>query len=248
MLVLSAAALVLIAGIAGCVCPPCGGSSGASLAWSDADDAAGVSDHPIVLMQTSEGDVWLELDRVKAPASVENFLAHARAGHYDATIFHRVVPGFVAQGGGWTPQLVELAKLDAAEGRKDVPIVNEWQNSLKNDRGTIGMAREEAPDSATREWYINLSDNERLSTAREKTGNAGYAVFGRVVKGMEVIDAIAAIPTEAKQVEGVTDGSMENVPTRPVLIDRMVRVETSRARELRSRERVSGARESAYWP
>ncbi len=231
----------------GCCCT-CGSGSASTLTWSDADDASSVSDHPVILMQTSEGDIWLELDRVKAPASVENFLAHARAGHYNATIFHRVVPGFVAQGGGWTPQLVELAKLDAADGRKDVPIVNEWQNALKNNRGTIGMAREEAPDSATREWYINLSDNERLSTAREKTGNAGYAVFGHVVQGMEVIDAIAAIPTEAKQVEGVTDGSMENVPTRPVLIDRVVRVDRNRSRELRSHTRVNGPREGTYWP
>jgi peptidyl-prolyl cis-trans isomerase A (cyclophilin A) len=105
-----------------------------------------------------------------------------------------------------------------------VPIKNEWQNGLKNERGTIAMARETEPDSATREFFINLADNARLDTAREKTGNAGYAVFGRVVKGMDVVDRIAAAPTRNVDVPGVTDGSMQNVPVGAVVIRKVERV------------------------
>lgn len=174
-----------------------------------------------VTVETSAGEIHLELDRSHAPVTVENFLMHARRGDYDGTTFHRVVPGFVIQGGGWTAELVERARLDAEQGRPDSPIVNEWTNGLKNVRGTIAMAREEGPDTATREFFINLSDNARLDTARATTGNAGYAVFGRVVRGMEVVDAIAAVPTSAREVAGVTDGSMGHVPERPVVIRRV---------------------------
>lgn len=171
-----------------------------------------------VELQTTAGTIRVELDGAAAPITVRNFLSRVEAGHYDGTIFHRVVPGFVIQGGGWTIDLKERAKADAAAGRPDTPIVNEWKSGMKNLRGTIAMAREEAPDSATREFYINLSDNARLDMARPNTGNAGYCAFGRVISGMEVVDQIAAGKTESRTIEGVTDGSMNNVPLKPVII------------------------------
>jgi cyclophilin family peptidyl-prolyl cis-trans isomerase len=195
-----------------------------------------------IQMHTSAGDITLELDPVLAPISTSNFLDHMRKGHYDGTVFHRVVPEFVIQAGGWTADLKERAKIDAAAGRPDATIKNEWENGLKNERGTIGMAREEAPDTATREFYINLKDNFKLDTARPTTGNAGYAVFGHVVSGWEVVEAIAAGKTSPRQVEGVTDGSMDNVPDNPVIIMRMKQVaspvpQKPKARELAPHER-----------
>lgn len=172
----------------------------------------------LVRMDTSDGSITLELDPSRAPLTVANFLKYADAGAYNGTIFHRVVPHWVVQGGGWTPELKERAKEAAVAGHPDVAITNEWQNGLKNVRGSIGMARDEGPDTATREFYINLEDHPKLDTAREKTGNAGYAVFGHVVKGMDIVDRMAAIPTHAVPVAGVTDGSMDNVPVTPVVI------------------------------
>jgi peptidyl-prolyl cis-trans isomerase A (cyclophilin A) len=186
---------------------------------SSATDAALVR----VRMETSKGDIELELDRARAPVTVDNFLGYVERGAYDGTVFHRVVEDFVIQGGGWTADLKERAKEDAAAGRPDVPIRNEWRNGLKNVRGTIAMARDEGPDTATREFYINVADNAKLDTAREKAGNAGYAVFGRVVQGMDVVDAIRRVPTRAVSVAGVTDGSMNNVPVEAVVVKRVRR-------------------------
>lgn len=169
----------------------------------------------IVDMQTSAGRIVLELESARAPVTVANFVSHAAAGDYDGTIFHRVVPDFVVQGGGWTADLRERAKLSATP---DTPIVNEWTNGLKNAKGTIAMAREEAPDTATREFYFNLKDNVKLDSGRPTTGNAGYAVFGRVVEGWEVVETIASGKTTTRDVAGVTDGSMNNVPLEPVVI------------------------------
>jgi len=176
-----------------------------------------------IRMETSKGRIVLDLDREHAPITVANFLKYADRGAYDGTTFHRIVENFVIQGGGWTPDLVERAKLDKDAGRPDVPIKNEWQNGLKNLRGTIAMARDEGPDTATREVYINVADNAKLDTAREKTGNAGYAVFGRVVEGMDVVDAIRHVPTKSVKVAGVEDGSMENGPVETVVIHRVSR-------------------------
>src|SRR5262245_1060280 len=106
----------------------------------------------VVTLQTTEGDIVLELDQGRAPITVANFLKYADRGAYDGTIFHRIMPTFVIQGGGWTPGLKERAKKDAAAGKPDVPIKNEWQNGLKNVRGTIAMARDKDPDTATREF------------------------------------------------------------------------------------------------
>ncbi|MCL4741658.1 MAG: peptidylprolyl isomerase [Phycisphaerales bacterium] len=147
----------------------------------------GAAGPPRVALETTKGTIVLELDAERAPASTANFLRYVDERAYDGTIFHRVVAGFVIQGGGHTADLTELPS--------HAPIVNEWGNGLTNARGTIGMARETDPDSATRQWYINLADNTRLDIAREVSGNAGYAVFGRVVEGMDVVDAIAAVPT-----------------------------------------------------
>ncbi|MBX3358213.1 MAG: peptidylprolyl isomerase [Phycisphaeraceae bacterium] len=176
----------------------------------------------VAVLETSKGEITVTLDRGRAPITVANFLSYAGRGDYDGTVIHRVVPGFVIQGGGWTPDLQERAKATAATGRPDAPIKNEWPNGLTNTRGALAMARDEQPDTATREFYINLADNGRLDTARATTGNAGYAVFGRVIDGMDVVDAIAAAPTEPRPETGVTDGSMNNVPIEPVVLVRVV--------------------------
>ncbi|HZW09320.1 MAG TPA: peptidylprolyl isomerase [Phycisphaerales bacterium] len=162
-------------------------------------------------LETTKGDIVLELDPASAPISVANFLTYATRGDYDGTIIHRVVPGFVIQGGGHTPELTELPG--------DAPIQNEWQNGLKNARGSIGMARDADPDSATRQWYINLADNERLDTARDVSGGAGYAVFGRVVRGMDVVDKIGAVETYDQEGEG--DDVLQDIPVEPVIVKRV---------------------------
>ncbi len=185
-------------------------------------------ENTVVEIETTEGVITLELDGQRAPISVANFLEHARQGHYNGTIFHRVMPNFVVQGGGWTIDMVEKAKVDAAAGKADKPIKNEWQNGLKNVKYTIAMARESDPDSATREFYINVADNARLDTARTTTGNAGYAVFGKVTKGFEVVEAIRVGETSSRNVPGVTDGSMENVPLKPVMVVRVRRVDIAK--------------------
>lgn len=166
----------------------------------------------VVQMETSKGDIWLMLDAERAPVSVANFVMYAERGDYDGNIFHRVVPGFVIQSGGHSPDLTELPSGE--------PIVNEWQNGLTNARGTIGMARDFEPDSATRQWYINLADNDRLDTAREKTGGAGYAVFGRVIDGMDVVDAIAAVETYDQPGDG--DDVLKNIPVEQVVLERVI--------------------------
>ena len=179
------------------------------------------SSRNLVSLQTSSGEIVLELDPARAPISVNNFLAHASRGDYDGTIFHRVIKTFVIQGGGFTSDLKERAKIDEAAGRKDVPIVNEWQNGLKNIRGAIAMARDSAPDTATREFYINVMDNPKLDTPRETTGKAGYAVFGHVVKGMDIVDRIREGATMARP-DVIVDGEgMKDVPVQPVVITRV---------------------------
>jgi len=145
------------------------------------DKAAGL--HPRVKMETTLGDIVLELDAEKAPVSVWNFIKYADDKFYDGTIFHRVMKTFMVQGGGFTPELDEKAA-----GLRP-GIKNEWQNGLKNERGTISMARQGgAPDSAAAQFFINVVDNAKLDTPQRD--GAGYAVFGRVVEGMETVDKI----------------------------------------------------------
>lgn len=159
----------------------------------------------VVVMRTTAGDITLELDRLYAPIGVANFLRYAEAGEYRGTVFHRVVPGFVVQGGGYTKDLVEL--------KGSPPIFNEWNNTLKNVRGSIGWARDTEPHSATRQFYINLAGNEKLDRARPETGNAGYAVFGHVIAGMDVVDAIAAAASAEGGSREIPERDMKNVPT-----------------------------------
>lgn len=158
---------------------------------------------PLVQLDTTKGAIVIELDAERAPRTVENFLAYVKSDHYAGTIFHRVIDGFMIQGGGYTPTL------EARPTR--APVALESRNGLSNVRGSIAMARTADPDSATSQFFINVVDNPRLDYPRPD-GN-GYAVFGKVVKGMEVVDAIKSVPTG-------TQGEFENVPTEPVVIEK----------------------------
>ena len=155
-----------------------------------------------VRLTTSMGDIVLQLDAEKAPKTVANYLAYVKSGHYAGTVFHRVIDGFMIQGGGMAPDLTEKPTR--------APIALEARNGLINQRGTVAMARTMVPDSATAQFFINLSDNTFLDAANARDGN-GYAVFGRVVEGMDVVDKIKATPTSNK-------GPHANVPVEPVLI------------------------------
>lgn len=156
---------------------------------------------PRVLLVTTEGDITLELDAQRAPKTVANFIEYVKSGHYDGTIFHRVIGGFMIQGGGYTA--------DLAPKPTRAPITLESRNGLKNDRGTIAMARTGDPNSATSQFFINVVDNPRLNYP-QPDGN-GYAVFGRVVEGMDVVDRIKAAPTTAKSV-------FQNLPEKPIVV------------------------------
>ena len=151
-----------------------------------------------VKIATSEGDIVVELDAAKAPKSVANFLQYVGAGHYNGTVFHRVIPTFMIQGGGMTADLKEKAT------RPPIPL--ESRNGLTNQRGTIAMARTNDPSSATSQFFINVKDNDFLNQPQSRDGN-GYAVFGKVIDGMDVVDKIKATPT------GPGD-----VPLQPILI------------------------------
>ncbi len=155
-----------------------------------------------VLLATSEGDITIELDRDKAPRTVDNFIQYVKSGHYDGTIFHRVIDNFMIQGGGMQANMVEKAT------RAPIPL--ESRNGLQNVRGTVAMARTMVPDSATAQFFINVRDNAFLDAANARDGN-GYAVFGRVIAGMEVVDRIKNVPT-------VSRGPHQNVPATPITI------------------------------
>ncbi|MEO7851592.1 MAG: peptidylprolyl isomerase [Rubrivivax sp.] len=157
-----------------------------------------------VKLDTSLGGVVIELDAARAPKTVANFLSYVNAGHYDGTVFHRVIPGFMVQGGGMDAQMQERST--------KAPIALESRNGLGNARGSVAMARTAAPDSATAQFFVNLKDNSFLDAANARDGN-GYAVFGKVISGMDVVDKIAAVPTDSK-------GPHQNVPVKPVLIDK----------------------------
>jgi cyclophilin family peptidyl-prolyl cis-trans isomerase len=159
-----------------------------------------VAGNPRARLTTSLGEVVIELLEPNAPQSVANFEQYVQDGFYDGTLFHRVIPGFVIQGGGYTPGLVAKATRD--------PILSEANNGLKNLRGTVGMARGDARDSATSQFYINLADNPALDATLTAPG---YAVFGQIIQGMDVVDQIAAVPTGPQ-------GDFSNVPTVDVLL------------------------------
>jgi cyclophilin family peptidyl-prolyl cis-trans isomerase len=155
----------------------------------------------MVKLETSLGDIVIELDEAAAPVTVKNFLGYVEGGFFDGTIFHRVINGFMIQGGGFTA--------DMRQKQTHSPIVNEAKNGLKNDRGTIAMARTNDPDSATSQFFINHKDNDFLNYVEGR--NPGYAVFGRTVEGMDVVDKIAAVKT-------TVSGGMRDVPAETVLI------------------------------
>jgi cyclophilin family peptidyl-prolyl cis-trans isomerase len=159
--------------------------------------------NPVVVIETSMGTMTIELYKDQAPVSVANFLQYVRDGFYPGTVWHRVVPGYVIQGGGLTP--------DLAEKPTRAPIQNEATNGLSNSRGTVAMARTRALRSATSQFYINLSNNPRLDHQGFSPDVFGYAVFGRVLDGMDVVDRIGAVRT------GTREG-MDDVPLEPVII------------------------------
>ena len=159
-----------------------------------------------ILMDTSLGTITLELDEERAPETVRNFAEYARSGHYDGTIFHRVIDGFMIQGGGFTK--------DMNQKTTRAPIRNEAANGLKNKRGTIAMARTSLVDSATSQFFINLVDNAFLDFRSPTPQGFGYAVFGVVTDGMDVVDAIAKVKTGFR-------GPHQNVPDEPVVIKKV---------------------------
>ncbi len=163
--------------------------------------AAGPAKAPVVIMKTSLGDVKIQLDPQKSPVTVKNFLEYVKSGFYAGTIFHRVIPGFMVQGGGFT--------VDMLEKQTRAPIKNEAGNGLKNDRGTIAMARTNNPDSATAQFFINVVNNDSLN--RPMPDGFGYAVFGKVIAGMDVVDKIAKVKTVMRM-------GMQDVPETPVVI------------------------------
>jgi peptidyl-prolyl cis-trans isomerase B (cyclophilin B) len=140
-----------------------------------------------VKLETTLGDIVIELNAEKAPVTTENFLNYVRDGFYDGTIFHRVIPNFMIQGGGFNDQMMQKMTQD--------PIKNEADNGLANDRGTIAMARTQDPDSATAQFFINHNDNAFLNHTSPDVQGWGYCVFGKVTEGMDVVDAIAAVST-----------------------------------------------------
>ena len=166
----------------------------------------------MVVMETSEGTIKIELWADKAPITVKNFLRYVDEGYYDGTVFHRVISNFMIQGGGMTPDLKSKATRD--------PIKNEAAPELKNDRGTIAMARTNMVNSATSQFFINVVDNDFLNHKSKTPMGWGYAVFGKVVEGMDVVDKIKDVPT-------TTQGQFENVPEPPVVILSIKRVEQS---------------------
>jgi len=166
-------------------------------------------DNPIVVMETNKGTVRIELWADKAPITVANFLRYTDNSFFDGLIFHRVIPGFMIQGGGFSPDLVQKSTYEE--------IKNEAKADVPNDRGTLAMARTGVVDSATSQFFINLVDNDFLNHTDETSRGFGYAVFGAVIEGMEVVDAIAAVPT------GPGRGGMQNVPTEPVIITSIAR-------------------------
>ena len=159
-----------------------------------------------VEMKTSLGSIELALDEAKAPITVKNFVSYAKKGFYEGTIFHRVIDGFMVQGGGFTKDMVQK--------KTEAPIKNEAGNGLKNDKYTIAMARTMVVDSATAQFFINVKDNGFLNHRSEDPYGFGYAVFGKVTKGQEVVDKIAKVATG-------NHGFHQNVPTTPVVIEKV---------------------------
>jgi peptidyl-prolyl cis-trans isomerase A (cyclophilin A) len=176
---------------------------------ADPSPKPSASKNPSVVLKTSLGDITVELDQLQAPISVKNFLDYVDSKHYDGTIFHRVIPGFMIQGGGFTPNMQQKAT--------KAPIKNEAGNGLKNLTGTIAMARTGIVDSATSQFFINVADNAQLNHRDESPAGFGYAVFGKVTAGMDVVKKIEAVKTTPRPPH-------QNVPETPVVIESVTRV------------------------
>ena len=157
----------------------------------------------MVILHTNHGDITLELDRENAPATVDNFLQYVRDGHYDNTLFHRVIPGFMIQGGGFAAVMKHKPKR--------APVANEAASGVKNERYTVAMARTSDPHSATAQFFINVADNAFLDYKAPSAQHYGYCVFGKVAAGKDVVDKIAGVPTGRA-------GMHENVPNDDVVI------------------------------
>jgi peptidyl-prolyl cis-trans isomerase A (cyclophilin A) len=189
-------------------CGPQGGSltnEAATGAGKTAAQQPGAKENQVVVIKTSKGEIRVELETKRAPLTVRNFLEYADAGFYDGTIFHRVIDGFMIQGGGFGADMRQKPTRD--------PIKNEADNGVKNARGTLAMARTSVVDSATAQFFINLVDNDALNHGQR---DFGYAVFGRVVGGMEVVDAIAKVRTGRS-------GANQDVPVDAVVIESIKR-------------------------
>lgn len=185
---------------------------------AQAQDQAQQQVNPKVRVETSLGNIVIELDAVKAPVSVANFLNYVEAGHYENTLFHRVIPNFMIQGGGFDTH--------GQQKNTQKPIINEAKNGLKNARGTIAMARTSAPNSATSQFFINTVNNTGLDYP--SSDGHGYAVFGKVIEGMDVVDAISATPTGTGTLSGYP---ARDVPRMPIMIQRVVLIESVSAEQ-----------------
>jgi len=175
----------------------------AAVLAAKSDQPAAQPANPEVVLDTSKGSIVLELYPAKAPKTVENFLAYVKAGHFDGTIFHRVIPGFMIQGGGFTAEMQQKSTRE--------PIPNEADNGLKNQRGTVAMARTNDPNSASAQFFVNTVDNGLLDHTGKNPQGWGYAVFGKVTEGMDVVKAIEGVPTANR-------GQFQNVPREAVVI------------------------------
>jgi peptidyl-prolyl cis-trans isomerase B (cyclophilin B) len=178
---------------------------GPLLAVAGADAGAQLPAAPRVVLSTSEGDITVELNAAKAPKTVENFLAYVKSGHYDKTLFHRVINGFMIQGGGFESGMRQKPT--------EAPIENEATNGLRNEKYTIAMARTSDPHSATAQFFINVADNDFLNHTAPTVQGWGYCVFGKVVEGTDVVDRIKAVRT-------IRYGMHQDVPEQEVLIER----------------------------
>ena len=176
-----------------------------SVAWAQSDDLV---ENPRVLMKTTDGDITIELFADKSPITVENFLRYVDDGHYDGTVFHRVISNFMIQGGGFDAGLKEKETRD--------PIVNESKNKLHNTRGTLAMARTSDPDSAAAQFFINQRSNLRLDWAG---GKDGYSVFGEVIDGMQIVDIISLTDTGTAQAQTARGPTIfQDVPVQPIVV------------------------------
>jgi cyclophilin family peptidyl-prolyl cis-trans isomerase len=180
---------------------------------------SGAKENPMVIMETSKGTITIELYADKSPVSVENFLWYVDNNFYDGLVFHRVIPNFMIQGGGFTK--------DMTKKKTNPPIKNEANNGAKNMRGTLAMARTQDINSATAQFFINLKNNDFLNY--QSPSQYGYAVFGKVVEGMDVVDAIAAVKT-------VTKGQYNDVPSTSITIEKAYRMEAASKKEMEKKE------------